>query len=252
MRQVFYSIAIFAIGVSCFPDSSTAAVITWGAVQATTTSAADDIVDGGEVILAINGQSQLNSSSRRPGSVVLDGITFQSLDYDQFLGASAIDDQRSLSLPEGRTTGDADYDVFLNHVAFVNTSNATNTANTGLSGTNTNAVYPIQGLTAGQNYLIQLWYTDERTWLDPRTAIFGDNESTESVVTLPGRGANGFGNFVIGNFTADATTQDLRIAIDAAQRSHLTGLMVRAIPEPSAASLLGFTSLLLVARRRKR
>ena len=55
---------------------SYAAVITWGAVQDTTTSAANDVADGGDVILALNGQSQSNSSPLRPGSVTLDGIVF--------------------------------------------------------------------------------------------------------------------------------------------------------------------------------
>lgn len=229
-----------------------AAVITWGAAQSTTSSAANDVVSGGDVVLAINGQSQLNSSSLRPGPVTLGDVLFDSPDFNQFLGRSSIDDPSALSLPAGTTTGDSDYDLFLNHVAFVNASNATNTANTGLSGMDDNAVYPIAGLTQNTDYLIQLWYTDERTNLSPRIAIFGDNETLPSSVEVPGRGANGLGSFVVGQFTADATTQDLRIGINGASRAHVTGLLVRAVavPEPSTFSVLALAIVVVGLRRR--
>lgn len=233
-------------------SSSDAAVITWGAVQDTTAIAANDIVDGGDVVIAINGQSQANTSSRRPGSVTLGGILFDSPDFDNFLGQVAIDDQAALSLPPGRTTGDADYDTFLNHVAFVNTSNVTNTANTGLSGTDTDAVYPIGGLTLNQDYVIQLWYTDERLNLSPRTAVYGDNENPGNNVDVISRGANGFGSFVTGRFTADATSQDLRIAINNAPRAHLTGLLVRATPEPSSFTVIAMGAMVFGMRRKRR
>ena len=181
---------------------------------------------------------------------------FSSPDYDNFLGRLSTPTPEALSLPAGRTTGDSQYDLFLNHVAFANTSNATNTANTGLSGTDSNVIYPIQGLTANQDYLIQLWYTDERLNLSPRTAVFGDVEDPQNLVNVPGRGANGFGSFVIGSFTADGTTQNLRIAIEGSPRAHLTGILVResvsAIPEPSFFSLITLGTIAMIGRRRSR
>ncbi|MDV6034066.1 MAG: PEP-CTERM sorting domain-containing protein [Phycisphaera sp. RhM] len=105
---------LMTLGVS---SSAPAAVITWGAVQDTTSSAANDLVDGGAVDLAINGQSQSNTSPLRQGSVTLDGILFASPDAQDFWGNIATPTLNALSLPSGRTTGDADYDTFLTHVA---------------------------------------------------------------------------------------------------------------------------------------
>jgi hypothetical protein len=234
--------------------STDGAVITWNAAQDTTSSAANDVADGGNVILAINGQSQTNGSALRPGNVTLDGVLFESRDFDNFLGAFAIQSTAALSLPSGTTTGDAAYDTFLTHVAFANTANATNTANTGLSGTDVNVVFPILGLTTNSDYLVQVWYTDERNGNSNRVATFGDNETVESLVNVPATGANGFGSFVVGTFTADATTQDLRIAIANAPRSHVTGLLVRevvAVPEPSAFFAIAMASTVIGSRRRK-
>jgi hypothetical protein len=234
-------ILLFIIGSSFLTNHSYAAIITWGAVQDTTSNAANDVVDGGAVVLALNGQSQGNNSSLRPGPVTLDGVLFESRDFNNFLGRIAIDDPAALALPAGTTTGDADYDIFLNHVAFVNTSNAVNAANTGLSGTDNNSVYPITGLTANTDYLIQVWYTDERN-NGTRTATYGDNEGNS--VNVPAQGANGLGSFVVGQFTADSTMQDLRIGITGSPNGHVTGLLVRAtaVPEPSS-----FFAMALVA-----
>jgi|GEM_PF-3534610 len=200
------------------------ASINWGPVESTTASAANDVVDGGEVVLAINGRSQSNSSSRRPpASVRLDGIKFDTVSLSRFLGRQATDIERALSLPT--STGDSEYDAFLTHVAFSDVSNS------GLGGTDKNTIYSIGGLTRNSDYLVQLWYTDERpgvlSGFVPRIAIFGDNERVENTVNVPGLGDNGFGSFVVGSFTADSRTQDLRMTITNANRAHLTGILVR-------------------------
>ncbi len=208
--------------ISC--DLAAAARINWATVQATTADAAEDVVDGGNVVLAINGRSQTDSSSRRPPSTVtLDGVVFESAPIADFLGRTAIDVPHALSSP--KSTGDSEYDAFLTHVAFTNVSVAE------LRGTDSNAIYPIRGLTVGTDYLIQLWYTDERPSVFPnaqsRIAIFGDNEPIENTVVVPGEGANGYGSFVAGSFEADRRSQNLRLAITNTARSHLTGILVR-------------------------
>ncbi|QDV81446.1 PEP-CTERM sorting domain-containing protein [Stieleria magnilauensis] len=229
-------------------SSAPAAIITWGAVQDTTASAANDVVDGGDVVLAINGQSQSNTSPLRQGSVTLDGILFESPDAQDFLGNVATPTLNALSLPSGRTAGDADYDTFLTHVAFADVSQA------GLAGTDVDLIYPIAGLSVATDYLVQLWYTDERPTGTNRSAIFGDNETPNHTVVVPGQGANGFGSFVVGSFTADSSTQDLRIGIENAPRAHLTGILVRAvaIPEPSSFAFLALGMTVAVGRRRRR
>lgn len=202
-----------------------AASIDWGPARSTTASAANDIVDGGRVVLALNGRSQTDSSSRRPPrSVTLDGIEFESAPIREFLGATATDIERSLSSPN--STGDRDYDAFLTHVAFANVSVS------GLPGSDGNAVYRILGLKAETDYLVQLWYTDERPGVYngfvPRVSTYSDNERVNpSTVEVPGQGDKGFGSYVVGSFTADGLSQSLRLTTDRASRSHLTGILVR-------------------------
>lgn len=242
------NLVIVFVSVLTIVSPIRAASINWGEVQSTTSSAANDVADGGNVVLAINGHSQADTSSRRPpATVTLDGIVFESVPIRDFLGRTATDSELSLSSPN--STGDADYDAFLTHVGFADPAAA------GLSGPPTNVVYPIQGLTAGTEYLLQAWYTDERPGVfgsSPRTAFLGDNEPMENAVGIPGEGDNGFGSFVVGTFTADETKQDLRIETRDTSRAHLTGLLVReVVPEPSSFSMVALMLLAVVVMRRR-
>lgn len=226
-----------------------AAQIDWQPAQATTISAANDIVDGGNVVLALNGHSQGDSSSRKaPATVTLDGIVFDSIPIPDFLGRQALDVASALSSPN--STGDVDYDTFLTHVAYTSVSVS------GLAGSNDDVIYPIPGLELNTEYFIQVWFTDERPGRftgSPRVATYGDNESTENTVDVPGIGANGFGNFAVGRFMADSTTQDLRLAIDTSDRAHLTGILVRTVPEPTSlwGIACGSLALLCLCKRRR-
>lgn len=235
------------VGVLALASGAQAAAITWGAAQDTTTSAANDVVDGGTVVVAFNGHNFGDGSE--PASVTLDGITFTSPDHDVFLGQQ-FDTGDLLTVnttgPVVNSTGDADYDTFLNHAAIVDTATA------GLGGSNTDATYSITGLTNGVAYFVQLWYADERVApvdFTNRVATYGDGLGSN--VNVAATGANGFGQFVVGSFTADAATQDLRIAIANAGRAHATGLLVReVIPEPASMVLFGLGGLLMFRRRR--
>jgi len=74
--------------------------------------------------------------------------------------------------------------------------------------------WPIQvgggGLTPGNDYEIQLWYTDNRAFTDPTwSQVFDDGNGNQ--VSLLSQGSNLFGQFVLGTFTADGTSQSLEI-----------------------------------------
>ena len=217
-------------------STSNAGLITWDAAQDTTASAANDIVNGGAVVHAYNGHQFTDGHARVPEAVTLDGVAFTVPSRSVFLGKAFNDLNRALG---GNTTGDAGYDSILNNAGIVDVATASD-----VTGTNANAVYSISGLSVDTEYFIQVWYAEERGGnLAGRKMIYGDGNG--NTVTVAGQGANGFGQFVVGTFVADAATQDLQLIADGMGRSHVTGLMVREVPEPATMMLLSLGGILL-------
>ena len=103
----------------------------------------------------------------------------------------------------------------------------------------------LNNLTITQQYQVQIWVADGRYNPDQFTTITGGPSlQVDSVVGNPN---TGFGQFAIGTFTADGTTQT--IGIDSGS-DIVNAVSVRAIPEPSAALLGGLGMLCLLRRRR--
>lgn len=220
---------ILALGTA---GVASGASINWGSPQDTTSSAADDIVDGGAVVLAINGHN-FSDDANGPADVTLDGVLFSG---ESFLGQNF----NQGGLLSSNTTGDADYDALLDNASIVN----------GGVPANNDSVYTITGLTNGTDYYVQLWFADERTASAGRVMTYGDNEATESTVDVAGQGANGFGQFAIGQFTAGGSSQDLTLVTSGFGRSHITAILVREVPEPGSLALLGLGGAFMLRRRR--
>lgn len=120
--------------------------------------------------------------------------------------------------------------------------------------TTTNYMYlTLNNLTIGTQYLFQSWANESRGRLDYRNETitantFGGSQSGELAYNVGG-GDGGKGSFVIGTFTADATTQTmLYSSIEFAQ---INAFQVRAVPEPSTYALVvgGIATLILIRRR---
>ncbi|MFM7244595.1 MAG: PEP-CTERM sorting domain-containing protein [Planctomycetaceae bacterium] len=116
------------------------------------------------------------------------------------------------------------------------------------------------GLTAGQQYRIQWWTSDPANSQGVLNETFATTTATSgtSSVTLDSNSTNangGLGQYVIGTFTADATSQTFDLNSPSGNTSPLIdGFQLRtvAVPEPStwvlaATAALGFA---VAARRR--
>ncbi|MGI9457595.1 MAG: PEP-CTERM sorting domain-containing protein, partial [Aeoliella sp.] len=169
--------------------SASAAVITWGPAQ--DSSGPGDVTTNGTVVEAIN----LTSDVSVPGGPTLvNGVSFT---WDNTIMGLA----GGTGMLFGGDPGDpGGYNTILDSVDHGDSSIAN--------------PWPIQvgggGLTVGNDYEIQLWYTDNRGFTDPTwSQTFDDGNG--NTVSLLSQGSNLFGQFVLGTFTADGTSQTLEI-----------------------------------------
>jgi hypothetical protein len=110
------------------------------------------------------------------------------------------------------------------------------------------ATITLNNLTIGYTYQVQIFANDSRTHGYGRSmALTGsstvlDYNTTEAV--------GGIGQFAIGTFTADSTSQVLGFS-SSTQTPQLNGLSLRVVPEPSGVAMtMGAAGLFLLRRRR--
>lgn len=108
-------------------------------------------------------------------------------------------------------------------------------------------VLRLGGLTAGQAYSAQLFVIDDRS-TKPEVLEDTSNGSGNNSAAFNSN-AN---DYVLANFTADASTQDIYVIASPATVGHdLNAFVLRAVPEPSSAALLAAGAFGLLARRRR-
>ena len=120
--------------------------------------------------------------------------------------------------------------------------------------TTTNYIYlTLNNLTIGQEYLFQSWANDSRAEQSARSQTitantFGGSESGALDYNLSNLDG-GTGSFVIGTFTANATSQVMLYSSPG--YAQINAFQLRAVPEPSSfAMVLGGIATLLRRRRR--
>lgn len=112
------------------------------------------------------------------------------------------------------------------------------------------------GMTQGNTYLVQLWVQDGRnSTVNQRTETLTGGANT-SLALAYGSGDSGAGQYIIGTFVADGSSETLTLtpgaAIPSAQFNLLQVRDISAVPEPSAMALglAGFGMLLCLFRRK--
>ena len=128
--------------------------------------------------------------------------------------------------------------------------------NTAMYAANGSATYTLQSLVIGQAYLVQFWINDSRgTGSEGRYNQFTAGNFSGNVDVNASNTVGGVGQFVIGTFVADATTQAINVTAGFVSPStssviQLNGYQLRAIPEPSAALMVLVGMIALVWPRR--
>ena len=186
---------IAILGIS----SAQAAVITWGTAT-NITGNASDVSTNGTLFDAYSGSAT---------AVTLNGVTFEGI----IPGLNAT--STSINFTQGLTAGS--YLDLMNSVS---------------SPGNTSGTITLSALTFGQQYELQIWAADNGGTTTSRTRTLTTGASSVTLTTEVVAGT-GSGQYVIGNFTADATTQTIDAGTSASW-AMFNAMQVRAIPEPSS------------------
>jgi hypothetical protein len=220
---------IIGIAGAAMTLPGSAAVVTWGSVQGIT--GASDILSTGVTALAGANFGNPSQVAQTPASVVVNNgsvdVTFTRV------GANA-----SSALTNGITVATSSAWELWGY----NGGNSSMTGNYGVVldtnlgiETATSATITLSGLTNGTQYQIQ---------------FFADSTGSNSQTISGSATMNSLsGQFVVGTFTADATSQELTMTRNT-DFGVANALTVGVIPEPSAALLGGLGLLGLLHRRR--
>lgn len=202
--------------------------------------------------LTISGPSDVNTSGTLLGTwapfngsassgLTVNGVTFQA--FPDLPGAAdTFENGGGNGTFATPATSDANYNTLLNAGAFGNTSGS----------------YTLSwnGMTVGNTYLVQLWVNDGRnSTVNARTETVTGGLNT-SLSLAYGSGDSGPGQYVVGTFVAENSSETLTLtpgpAIPSAQFNLLQVRDITPVPEPSVVALcLTGLGLLVVASRKK-
>ena len=202
---------VCAAGALLAVSSAHAAPITWG--TATTISVDANVSTTGTFKYAYHWNT---------GNTTVNGVTFTGT---------------TSTTAGGSDVGLAGFDGHYN--AFTSTANPFNSLSTAYKATLSGSPYnsgatvtvTLKNLTIGNQYAVQVWIEDARSYGNGRSATL--TSSSGNAVVLDYNSTNvdgGVGQYSIGTFTADAATQTFTIAAGSAQ---LNALQVRDLTLPA-------------------
>lgn len=217
-RYAKYAAALAAATTSI--SSASAALVAWGAFN-NDPSASTEVNTAGTFVEAVN---LVPADALVAGATVtVNGVTFT--------GSNLFGNNYSFS--SGVDTGDADLNSLY--------------ANFGYNGGD----ITLSGLTIGRQYQIQAFYGDNRGCCNGRMMAVGTTLPTAQATSAE---AANDGSWVIGTFTADATTQTFFTTFSGATTTEINAYSVRdvtPIPEPTSTAFIGLSALAFILRRRK-
>ena len=210
-----------------FANLAPAANVTWGPVTQITSPAS--LNQTGTFVSALNlGGTQ--------GTLPIAGtdIVFTDGALTAAVGTGTVSNSYNATYYDP-TTGDTNLDAVLDSHSYLAGANPAGRARIDLTG-----------LTPGTPYLVQfIGVADIRTCCADRLQTVDDGFGNSS-----GPLQRGLANSVTGTFIADATTQSLFVS--GSNDPGLSGLVLRAIPEPTSLTALALTATTTLLRRRRR
>ncbi len=199
--------------------SASAATIAWGEFDLD--AAASEISTNGTSIEAIN---MVNTDDREyTDTTTINGVVFTA--------TNLFDSGEYQEDTFGVSTDDASLDLLYLQASYDYVS------------------VTLEDLTIGNEYELQSFYGDNRPGINFMMNV-GDGINVQA--TSSGSAENGA--WIIGTFTADATTQNFHSSNNDSTASFLSGYQLRDIspvPEPSSTALIGLGGLALILRRSK-
>jgi hypothetical protein len=218
-RLLGKSAALAALIAAAYP--SNAAPITWGTPVAVSTGAGNssDVSTNGTLVEAYNAAV----TSYTGGNKTVNGVTFVA----------------TTNLLPGNTTSVIDFSIATNggnaaYDAILSTADYGGGESTTIiigDGDGNSTVNGPGLLEIGKQYEIQVWFVDDRSSTNARVMGFASSSSASK--------ANLNDQYVIGTFTADATTQTLFLdtvssaAGDSFANAHITAYQIRALAPPA-------------------
>lgn len=203
--------------------------------------------------VTISGASDVNTSgtllgtwapfngAAASGGLTVNGVTFQA--FPDLPGAAdSFDNGGGNGTYATPSTADANYNTLLNAGAFGNNP--------------TSYTLSWNGMTVGNTYLVQFWVNDGRnSTVNARTETLTGGNNT-SLALAYGSGDSGPGQYIIGTFVANNSSETLTLtpgpSIPSAQFNLLQVRDITAVPEPSviALCLTGLGMLFVVSRKK--
>lgn len=229
MPRISATLVLFAGFLACSLPG-TAAPITWGTPVAVNTGPGNsaDVSTDGTLVEAYNAAI----TSYTGGNRTVNGVTFVVTNNLLPLNTTTTNDFSTAT-----NGGDANYDAILSTADYGGGDSTTITIGDGDGNSTVNGAGLLQ---VGRQYQIQVWFVDDRTATNGRVMGFASSSTAAK--------ANLNDQYVIGTFTADATTQTLfldtvsTIAGDSFTNAHITAYQIRALASPVPPSVTIFGS----------